>query len=313
MIKKLFINLILYFLIILGIVTFVLVNYGGNVDFFYEKFTAPDAKSMIIGDSRSMQGIQPRAINKRFQNSSIELPMFNYSFTIAQAPMGPLYNESILKKIDPSTKNGLFVISVTPWMFGSDKNKDNGAGEFREDHQPPHNMKFVSVNPNYEYLIKNLNFFHFKGAFRKNAVMHKDGWLEENNLPKEQVVFDDWKSGQARSLKRKIDEYKISKLRLRSLDTLIKELSKYGEVYVIRMPIDPDFVDIENLFYKDFDVDIKSITKQNNIPYINFNNIGSTNTFKTYDGHHLDKNAGLVFTKILCDSIIQYFPETNLK
>ncbi len=312
MIKELFIKLGLFCFICLGIVTFVLVNYGGNVDFFYEKFTAPKAKSMIIGDSRSMQGIQPGVMNKSFLDLDIELPMFNYSFTIAQAPIGPLYNKSIEKKLDPETKNGVFIISVTPWMFGSDKNKNNLAGEFREDHQPPHNMRFVSANPNYEYFIKNLNFFHFKGAFRKSSIMHKDGWLEENNLPKEQVVFDEWKSGQARSLNRKINEYKVSELRLKSLDTLIKKLNKHGKAYVVRMPIDQDFVDIENLFYKDFDVDMESVTKDNNIPYINFNNIRDRINFKTYDGHHLDKNSGQHFTKVLCDSILKYNKNTKL-
>jgi len=303
MVKKLLVKLGLFFFLCFGIITFVLIAHGGSVDFFYEKFTTPNATSMIIGDSRSMQGIQPDIFNKQFKDTDVELPMFNYSFTIAQAPIGPLYNKSIEKKLDPKTKNGLFVISVTPWMFGSEKENNNEKGEFREKGQPPHNMHFVSLNPNYEYFIKNINFFHFKGAFRKKSKLHKDGWLEELNTPKEQVVFDIWKSNQIKSLNRMINDYKISNIRLKHLDSLIHKLKQHGNVYVVRMPIDDDFIKVEDLFYKNFDQDMGLIAKKNTIPYINFNTIKKDSSFKTYDGHHLDKVGGAYFSKVLCDSI----------
>lgn len=306
MIKKVFIKLALFFFICMGIVTLVLIYAGNTVDFFYEKFTTPDARSMIIGDSRSMQGIQPRVFNTFFQDSDVELPMFNYSFTIAQAPIGPLYNKSIEKKLNLTTKNGLFVISVTPWMFGSEKENNNEEGEFREKGQPPHNMQFVSVNPNYEYFIKNLNFFHFKGAFRKNTILHKDGWLEELNISKDRTVFDQWKKNQIMSLERMQKKYKVSDVRLKNLDSLIKKLKLHGEVYVVRMPIDYDFVEVEERFYNGFNRDMDLITKSNDIPYINFNTMNNHHNFKTYDGHHLDKTGGAYFSKVLCDSIQMY-------
>ena len=96
--KKYLFKTLIFLLACFAVITFVLLKYGGYVDYFYVKFTTPKAKSMIIGDSRSMQGIQPSVVNEALSSKDYSLPVFNYSFTIAQASMGPLYNESILKK-----------------------------------------------------------------------------------------------------------------------------------------------------------------------------------------------------------------------
>ena len=127
-IRKLIIKLCLYGTICMAITTFILLEYGGNIDYFYVKFTSPKTKSMIIGDSRSLQGIQPTVINSYFKNNDLNLPILNYSFTIAQALIGPLYNESILKKIDKTSNNGLFIIAITPEMFTEHKGYNNTAG-----------------------------------------------------------------------------------------------------------------------------------------------------------------------------------------
>jgi len=292
-----------FFLIIILLLTLFLYRYGGYVDYFYNKFTTPKASSMIIGDSRALQGIQPAIINKNFNNKEFDLPMFNYSFTIAQGLMGSLYRKSILKKIDTNTKNGLFIIAINPWMLGSKKENNNFKGVFKERGTPPHNMNFVSMNPNFEYLLKNYNYFHFKAVFRKKSFLHKDGWLEENNLPKDSLVFKDWKKNQINMFTGFIEGYKVSEFRKKSLDTLIKDLKKHGRVYLVSTPIDKDLLEIENRFYPDFDRDMDVVSKLNNISYLNFNK-SNTQKYATYDGHHIDKFGGKVFTKALCDSIM---------
>ncbi len=304
--KKYLIKVSLFIALCFVIVTFTMLKYGENIDYFYNKFTTPQAKSMIIGDSRGMQGVMPSIINKKFAGSDFELPMFNYSFTIAQAPIGELYNESILKKLDKNVTNGVFIISMTPWMLASEKENDNHKGEYREAGEPPHNIRFVNMNPNYEYLLKNLNYFHFQALFRKSSTMHKDGWLELDNLPKSPEVFNRWKNTQSEIFDRMIDDYKISEVRLESLDVLVKKLKAHGEVYLVRMPIDLDFLEKENGYYPSFDKDLQVIADDNDIRYFNFNPVTDTIDFKTYDGHHLDKNGSAVFTNLLCDSILKY-------
>ncbi len=294
----------LFLVICFAIITFVMLQYGANIDYFYNKFTTPQAKSMILGDSRSMQGIQPSIMNEYLKDTNFELPLFNYSFTIAQAPIGPLYTKSIFKKLDTSVKDGVFIISVTPWMLSSDKHNDNEKGEFKEANEPPHNMNFVSVNPNYEYLLRNLNYFHFKAMFRKNSTMHKDGWLEGENLPNSEAEFKAWKKIQKDMFSRMATENVVSSYRLKSLDTLVKRLKSHGNVYLVRMPLDTDMLDIENTFYQNFNEDIKEIAKSNVIPYFNFtNNQEVDQKFNTYDGHHLDKIGSTSFTKELSELI----------
>ena len=191
--KTFLIKSLSFLIVIILLISLFLYNYGGYVDYFYNKFTTPKAASIIIGDSRALQGIQPQIINDVLKNEEFELPMFNYSFTIAQSLIGPIYRKSILKKIDSNTRNGLFIISINPWMLGSKKENNNYKGEFKEAGTPPHNMSIVSMNPNFEYLLKNYNYFHFKAVFKKKSYLHKDGWLEENNLPTDTIIFKDWK------------------------------------------------------------------------------------------------------------------------
>jgi len=282
----------------------ILMNFGGEVDYFYEKFTTPKAKSLIIGDSRSFQGIQPKEINEYFKTTDLELPMLNYSFTIAQAIIGPLYNESIYKKLDPSTKNGLFIISITPEMLTEHKGFSHRDGEFREAGQPPHNMQFVNMNPNFEYLFKNIRFFHFKGMFRQNSKTHKDGWLEETNLPSNKEVFESWKEVQIHLFLEDAKKSKISQLRVQSLNHLIQRLKKQGHVFLLRMPISKEFYAYEEQYFPEFDRIMDSTANTNHITYINFKNHDAV--YKTYDGHHLDKFSGKQFTNDLSHLINRY-------
>ncbi len=296
--KLLFIKLGIFTVLCLSVLSFVLLNFGGNVDYFYEKFTTPKAKSMIIGDSRSLQGIQPSVMNSYFENKNYDLPVFNYSFTIAQALIGPLYNESVLKKLDNASRNGVFVISVTPEMITAKEGFDNTKGQFREEGQPPHNMDFVSVNPNFEYVIKNYSFFHFKSVFRKNSTLHKDGWLEENNLPKDEEVFKSWKKNQINLFLHDRKEYAISDVRINSLHILIDSLKKHGSVYLVRMPISKEFLGYEQQYFPHFNDIMDEVSIKNDVPYFDFNKLDREYT--TYDGHHLDKYSGKEFTLELC-------------
>lgn len=303
--KKFIIKSLFFCVIIISIVTLILVQYGSYIDFFYNKFTTPKSNSLIIGDSRGLQGIQPSIINKQLKQSNLELPILNYSFTIAQAHIGELYRKSILKKIDPASKNGLYIISITPWMLASKKTNNNYKGEFKEAGAPPHNMNFVDLNPNFEYLLKNLNYFNFKGILKKNSVLHKDGWLEANNLPKDSITFNQWKQTQLKIFKGFNNDYEVSSYRKKSLDTLIKNLKQYGKVYLVRTPIDRDMLSLENLFFPSFDNFIKTISTDNQTQYLNYTNNYNKVEYQTYDGHHLDKYGGVIFSKSICDSILK--------
>ncbi|GAL77625.1 hypothetical protein JCM19274_5338 [Algibacter lectus] len=177
--KKFLYKSILFFAVVTAIITSVLVFYGGYVDYFYNKFTTPKASSMIFGDSRSLQGIQPRIINAHFEGSDIELPMFNYSFTLGQIAYGKPYLNSIKKKLDTTTTNGLFIITVHPPFTLSNRGGDKEGTYFEKD-MPPYNMEYVNSNPNYEYLIKNWDFSIF-AVFLDNLLIRIKmvGWKKK--------------------------------------------------------------------------------------------------------------------------------------
>lgn len=301
--KTFIVKSLLFFTIIVTLLGLYLINYGNYIDYFYNKFTTPKFKSLIVGDSRGLQGIRPKIIDNELRNMNFELPILNYSFTIAESHIGELYRKSILKKLDNNAKNGLYIISITPWMLSSKRDNNNYHGEFKESNKPPHNMIDVSMNPNFEYFIKNYDHFNFKGVFRKNSNLHMDGWLEAKNLPKDSITFKKWKGTQLNIFKGFTEKYIVSEYRKKSLDTLIKNLKKHGRVVLVRSPVDKDMLDLENSFFPNFNSFLKNITKTNKIQYFNFNQSKINLNFQTYDGHHLNKHGSKLFTQLLCDSI----------
>jgi hypothetical protein len=250
---------------------------------------------MIIGDSRSFQGIQPKVLDSCLAKSKYSnISNYNFSFTIAQASYGPSYLQAIKRKVDTAKNtDGLFIISVNPWVLANRKPNNKIESDKMFKNMPPHNMKMMSKSPNFEYLVKNFNYFHFKSIFRKNNKLHKDGWLEENNLPKDKKTFIKWKANQIRIFEEFSNDWKKSDYRLEWLSNTINFLNKHGNVVLVRMPVDSEILNIEAEFWNDFDKDIIMISDMNNVEYLNFT---KTNIWKTYDGHHLDKFGGKLFS-----------------
>ncbi|WP_304343518.1 hypothetical protein [Chryseobacterium koreense] len=290
---------VVFFMLTMVGLAFMLLKYGYFVDYFYEKFTTPRQASLILGDSRSMQGIQPRVINRELKNEGYHLPMFNYSFTIAQINYGKPYTESIKKKLQPS-KNGLFIVSVNPWLFTEREGDDLKNGIYSESSSPPNNMTFVNCNPNFEYFIRNFKYFHFRSVIKQTAELHKDGWLEESNLPKDQKTLESWKNNQVLLYKSFAEKWKKSEIRKNDFISMVEFLKKNGKVILVRMPVDPQLLRVEYAFWSNFDSEMDDLSKRMSVKYINFS---KDNKYQTYDGNHIDKHGGIVFTKELCDSI----------
>tara|TARA_R110001583_G_scaffold58230_1_gene173831 strand:- start:72 stop:986 length:915 start_codon:yes stop_codon:yes gene_type:complete len=288
--------------IIIGVIflTLLLSYYGGYLDYFYEKFTTAKQYSFILGDSRAMQGIQPKVLDSCLQKSKYKLPTYNFSFTIAQIAYGPSYLSAIKRKLDTTVYNQLFIVSVNPWMLANREPRLANESDALFLKSPPHNMEIMNVSPNFEYIIKNFNYFHFKAVFRKNSKLHKDGWLEENNLPTSKKIFEEWKANQILMFNSWVTKWEISNFRIRWLSNSIAYLKKYGTVVLIRMPIDNEILFVETAFWKDFDVDINKLSVQHDIVYFNFS---GKNEWKTYDGHHLDKFGGKLFSVKLSEEI----------
>ena len=302
--KKFLIKLLAYAVLISLVTILILHLWAGKIDFFYNKFTSPRQSSMIIGDSRGLEGIIPSVINNEL-DGKFDLPMFNYSFTIAQTAYGKPYLNSIKGKLDPETTNGLFILTVNPWVLSAREDDKLSEGEYFEAEMPPHNMRNQTMSPNVEYFFKNYSYFSFNAAFEPGAAktfLHDDGWLEVLEYPKNDEA-------KARLFKEQLSmfgkypaKWKPSQIRVEDLNHTIAFLQKHGQVVLLRMPCSPQLIDLEEGYWRNFDLAMDQVAQKHQIEYLNFSH---STAFPTFDGSHLDRSTGTRFTKVLCDSILK--------
>jgi hypothetical protein len=301
--KKFLVRLLVFSILISSIILFLLHRYGGYVDYFYNKCASPRQSAIIIGDSRSFQGLQPSVFNDNL-SKDFDLPMYNFSFTLAQVSYGESLLNGIKAKINAKTKNGLFVLSVHPYILSQRDKDDFEKGIYFEESFPPGNMKYLAMNPNIEYFFKNYDYFHFKAVIRKNSIVHNDGWLEEYNLPKDTATLSEWKKNQIKLYGGFKSKWKKSNYRIEQLSQTIKFLKNHGTVVLVRMPCSTNIVAIEKEYWHDFNSNITKVASENKVQYMDFTK--NSSEYKTYDGVHLDKVGGQKFTKAVCDSILKF-------
>ncbi|GGC88427.1 hypothetical protein GCM10011508_14640 [Flavobacterium lutivivi] len=301
--KKFLLKLALFSVIISIIILYILNKYSGYVDYFYGKVSSPAQTSLIIGDSRSLQGIQPSVIDSAL-SKKYELPILNFSFTVKQMSYGDAWIKTIKKKVRPETKNGLFILSVHPWVLSEREEDDVLNGKFYEEKMPPNNLHFVNTNPNIEYFFKNYEYFHFKSMIKKISIVHEDGWLEENSTAtSDSATLRGWENIQINLYTKFSKKWKKSIFRVKKLSETIDFLKQHGKVVLVRMPVSKEIFDLELSYWRDFNQEITKLAKDKSVEYYDFS---LSDDFGFYDGVHLNKKNGKKFTSILCDSISKY-------
>jgi hypothetical protein len=311
--KIFFTKTLLYFLllgVLLSLYVALIFFKPDLVDAFYYRFTTPKATSLILGASRAGQGIHPEIINRMLLSPANKI--VNHAFAIGASSYGPNYlNE--LKKLDTTSNKGLFIFSVTPGNLSVElENTYDDSSKFFEVERKLFvgNIKSSSINPNLDYLINHwVNRFEpfarmFKYAinYKGISVLHEDGWLE--------VTTSMDSASNNERIRRSTEEnrnykWKLSKTRINYLEKMIRYADKYGDVFLIRMPVTPQMAEIEKGFYPEFDSIMIDLANRNQLCYINF--IDLSGKFLTIDTHHLYKKEGARFTGILCDSIISCY------
>ncbi|MCS3867845.1 hypothetical protein J3D55_000761 [Chryseobacterium ginsenosidimutans] len=274
----------------------------GNTDDNYMHFAVEKPHNIILGDSRGSQAVLPSILkDKLHQNFD------NFSLNVVQSPYGPIYLEALKRKINPDTKNGVFILTVDPWNLSLDKNVKSPK-DFPEEHSPLKNMYTYDFSPNYEYLLRNYGRSWFKiftereAKGRSNTYLHKDGWLEVNvNMQKDSV---------AKRETEKIDVFyanlvktqSLSKKRLNSLEDIIQYLQPRGTVYLVRIPGSERLMKLENSYTPDFSEKMKAISKKYGIKFFDFSSKAKDYIYT--DGNHMYKESGKVFTAQVADSIL---------
>lgn len=286
--KKFIFETALFISIVAIIFATVLLQADGYTDPFYKRFTSSRQNNLILGTSRSAQALQPEV----FQDI-LGIEFFNFSFTIAHSPFGPVYLESIKKKINPESKNGIHIVSIDPWSISNKGDHPNNVLDFPENELALAKVNEVNLNPNFEYLLKQFKGKYLNILFRRDyrSFLHEDGWLEVNVAMDSAIV--------KKRLDEKIISYRsdnlpnrrFSRMRLIYLEETIQFLKQHGRVFLVRLPISPEMFQIEQELMPDFNEKInKAILMSDG--YYDFS--PRNHLYQYTDGNHLWKNSGKV-------------------
>ena len=269
----------------------------GGVDAFYGRFTSPPAGSLILGTSRAAQGIQPAVLAARL-GGGFDGPLLNYAFTLTHSPYGPAYLASIRRKLRPEVKNGLFILAVDPWSLSL----TGPEGAFPEDQSFIGQLQQVSQNPNLPYLTR----YQTKPLYRlpldyatATERLHPDGWLEVR-------IGTDSAQVRARTI-RKLQDYRrlaasqhLSAGRLQALRQTIAFLKPHGRVVLVRLPIGPALLALENTYQPSFDQQMRRLAADFSLPYLDY----SARPYATTDGNHLQRPASQAFSEQLATDLV---------
>lgn len=304
--KNFIIKTLAFSFVIVLIFFWVFSNANGYTDPFYIRFTTPKQSSLILGTSRAAQGLQPKIFETILKKN-----ISNYSFTVTHSPFGATYLNSIKKKINTNSKNGIFIITVDPWSLSSLTEIPDDSLSFRELKLSLANTPIVNVNPNIIYLFNNYNDKYYKLLNKKSIMfLHKDGWLEVNiNLDSIDVIKN-IENKEKMYRENLLPKAHFSKTRFNYLKRTINFLKNYGEVYLVRLPIHPKIMQIENELMPNFNNVIKETLVSTN-GYLDLTNQNSD--FNYTDGNHLHKTSGKVVSEIIASWIYEKKHERTTK
>ncbi|WP_053972484.1 hypothetical protein [Mangrovimonas sp. ST2L15] len=269
----------------------------GYSDSFYIKFTTPKQSSLILGTSRAAQGLQPKVFD-----SILKIKFSNYSFSVIHSPYGSTYLNSVKKKLDASSKQGIFIVTVDPWSLSSFTKVPDDSLSFREVKLALGNTPVVNIKPNPFYLLLNREGRYYDLIIDKqsNMFLHDNGWLEVN------VELDSLT--EIENVSKKVKKYRegmlqnaqFSQNRFKYLKETIKFLKENGEVYLVRLPVHPKMMELDDYLMPYFDKDIESAIDLSD----GYLDITSLNTeFHYTDGNHLQKESGKVVSTIIANWI----------
>lgn len=298
--SKVFIFSIFPLLTLYGV--FLLEN--GNADPFYQRFTSPKQSALILGNSKAAQGIVPSVLdNKLFPEFGVKI--YNYSFTVYNSPFGPVYLESLAKKLDENADAGYFIVTVDPWSIASDFNDPDNPAKFEENDLFLADISQVNSVQNFRYFLKwfDKSFFEIIVYLFKNNrfKLHEDGWYEiTGNM--DEIFVKQSRSIRVDTYNDYLTKYRYSEERFKYLQKTIEFLKKKGPVFLVRMPLHQDILDIDDKLDPDFGSKMDILSTKYGIPYLDFND--SENNWKFRDGLHMTAESALDFSEVLANKIL---------
>jgi len=273
----------------------------GNTSITLSKVSNGQHKHLVIGTSRIAQAVQPKTLeettNRRFLNFAIDAATTSYSES---------YNRAIEKIIPTDCKDGIFILAMDPWTITSFHNPVNG--EVMEPEKEATLSKQITITNqlNLEYLIR--DFRDGWGQIlltylRSNSTVvgHDDGWIEVTRPDDADFVS----ARMAKKIKAKRKEMAhafISEERKKALESLLLYLKPLGQIYFVRLPVDPEYLELEQELHPHFDAFVDSLQKRFQIPYYDMQRHSSEVVFN--DGHHINKAYAPAMSKLIAEWIM---------
>jgi len=257
-------------------------------DVDYSKFTHK-AEHLILGVSRAKVGVVPSILEEAL---NLEGRILNFAFTTPESPYSEAYFNLVRRKLSRDNgHSGLFVLSVNPGNIGQ---SPHATGE---PVSPIYDLHIVNMCPNLEYIARNINmdqsflFDLFKPqpdslmAFRPSP----DGWGERqlrSSVSDEAVI---------QKLSGMFNRRIFSEQRRQILTALIAYLRSYGNVVLVRLPVDTRVYALEQKGTTEFDQIMEAYALEDGVFYLNYIDRGDEYDFS--DPQHLLNTGAQAFTK----------------
>ncbi len=268
---------------------------SGRADANYAKVSSPVQRNLILGNSKAAQGLNPSALKR---HTGIEF--YNFAFSVFASPYGPDYTDCILRKLDTTAKNQTFLLAIDPWSLAVKSNVGENPEAFRERNGFLTQGAQVTGTPNFGYLLHHYESKYYKLFFPDSLMrVHENGWLQVN-LDLSEEGIERRTSFTLHSYQEKASEQVISRTRLNCLVELIATLKKYGKVYLIRLPVNPELYQIEEQLSPHFNSFVSAAVSLAN-GYLDFT--GNNHNYTYTDGVHLTHFENEHLAKVISSTI----------
>jgi hypothetical protein len=277
---------------------------NGNADAIHKKLGGKKQKSLILGNSRYSQAINPAILDEKLEGLGFH-QLYNFAFGIDMSSYGPFYFEAIQDRLVDDVTTGIFILGVDPFSLCISIDLDESDPSTWPDSKLPLGIhKRIPFGPHVSYLLKWYPYPFFELVIRRwraaNEILHPSGWLEIR-VPMDSSNIHWRKSKILQSLKENAPRQIPSKARLDYLEQTIEYLKKHGEVFLLRLPADRDIMHYEDQMFSHFDQAMDSISFRHQVPYINLSHLSDSLIYT--DGLHIAVESGNLLTKKIGDLI----------
>lgn len=273
---------------------------AGRIGDIYPRVITPRQHSLVIGTSRAAQSVNPLILNECLEE--LYTPdLYNFAFHLDISSYNPYYVEAIRKKLLPyDGQKHYFILAVDPWSF------DDGVVS-----PPELSLRSVSSRPNLEFIVKNFTRIWFT-PFPTYSYVNRYGRTEVYYEPGNEEEWRQRVKARLAVYEGRAAQFVYSTSREHVCRQLITELSKRGDVYLVRIPVSKPMLDLENKVCKDFSKRMQQLAHEKGVWFFDF----SHEDYRTTDGNHLTLKEGDRFSRALADSIRKTrikCPFSNLK